>query len=184
MRYLSHSFFKVFCSLFLIVFSLDGLAQTCNDRVLSTKPASHFEMPGIDNDLSLDEVKDTKTQLIWKRCTQGKSWIDSGCTGTAATHTWSEALALGVEGWRLPNMNELSSLVETACYNPAIDSTVFPNTVGGIYWSSSPGATTTRSAWYIDFTFGDEGLFKGGNTMEDSHHMNHEGYVRLVRDAE
>lgn len=156
----------------------------CNDRVLRTKPASHFEMPSVDNELAFDEVKDTITQLIWKRCSVGQSWVDTNCTGTATTHTWSEALTLGTEEWRLPNVHELSSLAEAACLGPAIDSTVFPNTQSDYYWSSSPYAKSKKSAWYVSFYWGEVNAFNSSDEYFNTQTMKHTLYVRLVRDAE
>lgn len=170
--------FRLFSLLVLLLYSLSGVTQTCNDRILSTKPASDFEMPSIDNNLAIDEVKDTKTQLIWKRCSEGQNWVDSNCEGTIKTYDWAEALALGTDEWRLPNIQELSSIVEMACYNPAIDSTVFPNSSSGIYWSSSP--YIEERAAIIFFSDGHNGARYNYSLLW----LPMEFHVRLVKDVQ
>lgn len=75
-------------------------------------------------------------------------------------------------GWRLPNLKELASLVETACFSPALNSHVFPNAAQADYWSSTPHAVTDSSAWTISFSVGeDSSITKSTNA-----------YVLLVRD--
>ncbi len=76
------------------------------------------------------------------------------------------------EDWRLPNFKELNSIVERACYDPAINIAYFPNTPGSYFWSASPYAIIRlTNAWVVNFNSG----FIGGNSRNDSHH------VRLVR---
>lgn len=56
--------------------------------------------------------------------------------------------------WRLPNKNELASIVEYRCYQPAINNRQFPNT-SGWYWSSSPDADNSGYVWFVNFVSGD-----------------------------
>jgi alpha-tubulin suppressor-like RCC1 family protein len=138
---------------------------------------------------------DTNTGLMWKRCSEGQTWdlVDEVCKGPnnsplAATYTWKDALQraqdvnrpqgdplkvgedLGYSDWRVPNRNELASLVEHQCSSPAINAAVFPNTVADYYWSSSPDADA-QQAWSVDFNDGRvSGAAKTGSA-----------YVRLVR---
>ena len=114
-------------------------------------------------------VVDTRTGLMWKKCSEGQAWdiINEVCVGTAKTFTWQEALQraadvnqgklgenLGHVDWRLPNRNELISLVEHQCNAPAINSSVFPSTQTSPYWSSSPNASDAGHAWYVNFLDG------------------------------
>ena len=154
-----------FMGLFLLLLaSTVGHTQTCNDRVQATTPDSRFEMSG-------NEVKDLQTGLIWQRCSVGQSWGSSGCSGSATTYIWSDALSLATGDWRLPNLKELTSIVETACYNPAINLTVFPGTPNSWYWSSSPYAYLSGNAWVVLFSYGNDGTYA----------KNDGRYVRLVR---
>jgi hypothetical protein len=121
-------------------------------------------------------VTDLTTGLMWKRCSEGQT--GAACAGTATTHNWTQALTLanlathaGFSDWRLPNADELYSLVESGCYGPAINTLVFPATVAEGYWSSTTVAAQPASAWKVVFN----GAFfesneKGGNL-----------HVRLLR---
>lgn len=102
------------------------------------------------------EVTDSKTGLVWARCSVGQSWSGSACTGTASTHTHEQALQLAqaASGWRLPNVKELSSIADKGCQSPAIDSAAFPATPGNKYWSSSPYVGDASDAWFVEFDLG------------------------------
>lgn len=98
-------------------------------------------------------VTDNATGLVWKRCSEGLSGT-SCADGTASSFTWQGALAAASGDWRLPNRNELSSLLERQCSSPAINAAVFPGTPVGSYWSSSPFALDPGLAWAVDFNVG------------------------------
>ncbi|RRD38924.1 DUF1566 domain-containing protein [Comamonadaceae bacterium OH3737_COT-264] len=120
------------------------------------------------------EVQDTETGLIWARCSVGQSWDGSACTGTVSemTHEAALAHAKGQAGWRLPNVKELSSLLDRGCSAPAIDATVFPNTPGNWYWTATPSAGDPANAWDVYF----------GNGYVNNYHRHYDvGAVRLVR---
>ncbi|MCB1161011.1 MAG: DUF1566 domain-containing protein, partial [Leptospiraceae bacterium] len=74
-------------------------------------------------------ITDNITGLIWQKCSMGQSGTD--CSGDAATAaTWTAAISYcegltlsGRSDWRLPNINELESLVDDSIYNPSINTT-------------------------------------------------------------
>ena len=147
-------------------------AQTCNPNIARSAPDSRYQLVN-DN----TEVKDTQTGLIWQRCSLGQTWSGTACTGTAATYNWANALQTAKNmgnNWRVPNVKELDSLVEEACYNAAINETYFPNTVSSYYWSSSPVAGYSGSVWFVDFGYGGDGYNYKSNGY----------YVRLVRSSQ
>ncbi len=108
-------------------------------------------------------VTDTRTSLMWKRCSEGQNWTGATCSGTATELTWPEAVNAasasdyaGYSDWRLPNVKELGSLVETCRTMPAINVTMFPNTPmtpNPSYWTSSP-TPGIPSAWFMGFDLG------------------------------
>ena len=127
-------------------------AQQCEDGKPSLTPDSRYQFINHGQ-----EVKDLKTGLIWQRCSVGQMWANNQCYGTPQSYTWSEALqktkALG-NGYRLPNVKELQTLVEEACISPAINETIFPTTAINDYWSSSPKTSDNRYAWSVNFEEG------------------------------
>jgi hypothetical protein len=119
--------------------------------------SNHF----VDN--SDGTITDTNSGLMWQQAT------------APGTYTWEQALtycenltlpAGGYSDWRLPNRNELQSIVDYSRYNPAIDTTYFPDTVSSYYWSSTTGAVYSPTAWlvrfydsYIDYYYGNKSLY-------------------------
>lgn len=149
-------------------------AQTCNADITATAPDSRYTDNGDGT------VTDTTTGLMWKQCPEGLSGADCA-TGGGVTYTWQGALEqavtvnsggfAGQTDWRLPNLKELASLVETKCYSSAINATLFPNTPSLGFWSASPYADGADRAWFVNFDSGlDFALYK-----YDVY------YVRLVR---
>jgi len=112
-------------------------------------------------------VTDTWNGLMWQRCSLGQTWNGSTCTGNPSRYTWQGALQqgegnsfAGYSDWRLPNRKELRSIVAYYRYDPAINTTVFPNTPY-TYWSSSPSAGNSGNAWSIvDFARGSDGSLR------------------------
>ena len=164
----------VFMTILLLSGSMKAFAQTCITNVVPGTPNSRFTMLG-------DEVKDLKTQLIWQRCSIGQEWSGSDCSGSAETFHWGDALVKAHEAiteekrWRLPNVKELATLVETACYSPAINLSIFPGTDASTYWASSPIAKSgVNEVWTVNFEQGTNGYQS----------KNLDGYIRLVRGNE
>lgn len=157
------------CALILATANL-AHAQTCKtDSIPATTPDSRFEI--ISNG---SEVKDKATGLIWQRCSIGQTWDGITCTGTATKHTWQQALTVAKNlgnGYRLPNVKELKSIVERQCYKPAINGKIFPNTPNNDYWSSSLYIYNGSLAWGV--------YFGGGDDIPN--HKGYSYYVRAVR---
>ena len=144
----------------------------CQDNIVATTPDSDFTVH--DN----GTVTHNTTGLMWMRCSLGQEWSGSTCSGSASTYTWQNALQTadgfsyaGYSDWRLPNKNELESIVEERCVSPAINTTVFPTTPSNRFWSSSPDAYASYDAWHVGFHYG--GVFNS--------YKNSSSRVRLVR---
>jgi len=141
----------------------------------STSSQSFTKLDADGNDLPDDApwpwsmVRDNVTGLIWEVKTLDNMNI---------TYNWQQALSYcetlplaDYSDWRLPNRNELQSLVDYSRFWHGIDTTFFPNTVLSSYWSSTTNAALPRSAWDVDFHYG----FVSGDVKSGS------CFVRAVR---
>jgi hypothetical protein len=106
-------------------------------------------------------VTHKRTGLIWQRCFVGQTWTGTACLGATTNYTWDVATTTlksnfaGKSDWRIPNLNELLSIVEYGSYNPAINAKIFPNPlIYGWIWSSSPHAYYIHEAWAVSFYAG------------------------------
>ncbi|WP_185235230.1 Lcl C-terminal domain-containing protein [Teredinibacter franksiae] len=77
----------------------------------------------------------------------------------------------GHSDWRIPTRPELETLVYFGQSQPAIDTQFFPNTKNEFYWSSSPVAGHSTSAWAVSFQFGFTAPLQRNNSR----------FIRLVR---
>lgn len=124
-------------------------------------------------------ITDVQTNLMWKRCNQGQEWNGTTCIGEANAITWKDAMLYSAQGtwsafagysnWRVPNKDELLSLVycsngEPTLWNntgnackgeyqqPTIEQMAFPGTPKNWFWTSSPH--DKMLAWMVDFEGG------------------------------
>lgn len=124
--------------------------QICNTNLAETAPASRFQITG-------GEALDTKTGLVWKRCLGGQTWDEEAnkCSIFVRSSDWKEALESATNGWRVPNIKELGSIIEHSCSNPSLNTEVFPGPaalVATTLWSSTPSSrylnsTTQDRVW-------------------------------------
>ncbi|MBI4689003.1 MAG: DUF1566 domain-containing protein [Nitrospirae bacterium] len=106
-------------------------------------------------------ITDNLTGLIWTKDAGTPTYTGSSSTCTGGTKTWTAAIDyvaclntnnyLGHTDWRLPNINELESLVNAEQSNSAtwLYSQGFNNVQSFYYWSSSTYADDTGYAWYV-----------------------------------
>lgn len=148
-------------------------AATCPGNLgATTTPTSDFVVNANGT------VNHTPTGLMWKQCNE--SLTGTTCaTGAASFQDWPAALATarsstfaGYTDWRLPNKQELESLVDNTCHSPAINDTVFPATVANWTWTSTTYNDFPAYAWIV--------YFNDGNSVADVK-SNGNGAVRLVR---
>ncbi|MCX5885618.1 MAG: DUF1566 domain-containing protein [Proteobacteria bacterium] len=104
-------------------------------------PSPRFTVSG-------DCVTDNLTGLMWAKngnpLTGYKTW-------NAAVYYCNNLTLCGYDDWRLPNVNELESLVNGAESNPAtwLNTQGFTNVQANYYWSSTTNAYSTVSAWSV-----------------------------------
>ena len=120
-------------------------------------PSGRFTMGSIP-----DTVFDNVTELTWKK------------TPENGTFTWAAATSQCNDGWRLPTISELLSIVDRSKTDDnAIDLNFFvmPSSSNKYFWSITPNASSPTNAWDVNFDFG-YSLYGGvGNGY----------YVRCVR---
>jgi len=126
------------------------------------------------NDNGDGTVTDNNTGLMWQQSEGGQQTWEGAIT-------YCEDLSLyDYTDWRLPNKNELNSIVDYEIYDPAIDTNFFPGVFasspdGGAlyYWSSTTLASDSSYAWNISFY---TGMVASGYLKSNSG-----CYVRCVR---
>lgn len=178
------------------------LAEERKQKELAEVEAAKQKLLGQFIDNEDGTITDTKTKLMWKKCSEGLS--DEQCEqGKDKEYTWDEAMALAKKtqfatysDWRLPTKGELRSLVycsngiaqsEVWSYDcdgngdkgekyqrPTINQIVFPKTKSSWYWSSSPYAYSVSSAWIVNFS----------NGHDDAGYKDSYYHVRLVRSGQ
>ena len=118
-------------------------AESENLLISAATPASEFV--GSSNGV----VFDTRTGLSWMRCSLGQVWSGGSCVGSPEFVNWGEALNAaqeinggggfgGFSDWRVPNRNELASIIEWRCRFPALNDILFPAAPSSYFWCSTP----------------------------------------------
>ncbi len=113
-------------------------------------------------------ITDTGTGLMWQK------------DEAPGYYYWQQALLYcenlilaSHDDWRLPNANELQTIVDYSRVDPSIDIAFFPNTRWSYsYWSSTTIHEYPYLAWAVDF---------GSGYFEGSVYKRGYGYVRAVR---
>ncbi len=121
-------------------------------------------------DIVAEVVTDSVTNLQWQDNTNvtlnDRNW-------TAAIEYCESLDMAGQTDWRLPNENELSSIVGTSASNPAINN-AFSHSSSDHYWSSTTCDNGKDRAWNVHFYYG----YSHSSVKSDN------GYVRCVRGGE
>jgi len=136
------------------VIACSGTGQDGAKRMGVTWPNPRFTVSG-------DCVTDNLTGLIWVK------------SPDSTLRTWNGAVShangldlCGYTDWRLPNINELRSLVHSG-YNEEscgvascvymsdwLNSKGFSNVQSDFYWSSTTDAVSTGGAWFVSMWYG------------------------------
>ena len=131
-----------------------------------------------DNDLT---VSDARTGLMWEKKTPGNDWR-SNLNALDASLSWDEAKTdwigemnarkfAGFSDWRLPEIEELQSIVDYRRPRPPAINPVFGHLAEAFYWSATPLSIHPGVAWRVLF-------LDGAVFVDEIHNANR---VRAVR---
>jgi hypothetical protein len=121
--------------------TVDQLYWTrCVRQSAGSKPAYDLGAQGT--------VRDPLTELTWQRATSTDrvTWDDANQA--------CAALELQGNGWRLPSMKELQTLVDESRVAPAIDPQAFPDTPSEGFWAAPLLVGSANAAWFVSFDDG------------------------------
>lgn len=160
--------------LLTLILHIYGVSADCSTLIPRTTPDSRFVL------LPAGIVKDVTHKLLWMQCSIGQIWNGSDCVGEVSRLQWASAVKTAatlqygnMADWRLPNKNELNTIVESACSQPAINTNIFPHTVNRAYWTSSPYDSEAKYLWVVFFSNGSIFPLPGSSTAA----------IRLVKDV-
>lgn len=92
-----------------------------------------------------DCVTDNLTGLMWARASNStlRSWVNA--------LSYAKGSLCGYDDWRLPNINELESLINAGQADTAawLNTQGFNNVLNNIHWSSTTHAAVPSSAWFV-----------------------------------
>lgn len=154
------------------VYGLSGLLNKPAELYVRCVRGEKLTPSNLSRDKVTEIVTDSTTGLQWQDNTvvetTEQNWIE-------AINYCENTLSLGGHNdWRLPNKNELSSIIDYSTQNPSIDGT-FLYAANNYYWSSTSLANpTTVYATYAWIVFFDYGYSNNGNKPGSR-------YVRCVR---
>lgn len=114
-------------------------------------------------------VTDQQTKLMWMQSALEDTFTFEAAQQAVKNLNAQQGFA-GHMDWRMPNQDELLSLVVEGNY-PSTCKEAFPDTPAGWFWTSSPYIENSFCAWTIYFGY-------GGVYVSDQYYFNH---VRLVR---
>jgi hypothetical protein len=156
----------------IVLWSMNATLADCYDRAGGSQ--RRFVLNGA-------EAFDTRTSLIWQRCSVGTVWDGTrDCQGEIAFVTLDQAKRLALaagSGRRVPSDPELESIIDRGCGNPVVDKTVFPDIRpdedgAANYWTTN-AVGAAGLVYFFDFITG----------QADAHSRGFHLAVRLVRDG-
>lgn len=140
-------------SLFGIPRTMQTLSYTANDDGAYQKGYPKRGARFTDN--GDGTITDNGTGLMWVKDPENDlpaPW-PGACAWELAIMRCESLTFAGHSDWRLPNINELLSILDYSRYSPAVDPTFFPNTINDYYWTSSTWKGSTGSKHLINFIF-------------------------------
>ena len=147
-------FISIFCSTTQAHNSV--VVVPMGDNIATEEPIPIVPVAGVattsdDNytGFALATVIDNQTGLQWQRtdATSPLNWQEA--------NEFCQSLNLiGLIDWRLPSITELTSLVNYFAGFPPLINSIFVNTDANRYWTATTLASSSGSAWFVDFNNG------------------------------
>ena len=108
-------------------------------------------------------VTDVRNNVSWIRCSVGQNWNleDKTCEGKIVKLNHEE-ISYAIEQasqqlggtWRLPNLEELFSIICETCDPPKVDPKYFPGVSKEAYWTKTPNYFNKKMYWSVNFFTG------------------------------
>jgi hypothetical protein len=142
--------------LYFILIGLIGivaLALSASEAAAQIQPWNtiiQFNRFQVLNQFGNAAVFDKETGLVWEQSpdTIPQDWLNAQARCNTKT-------VGNRQGWRLPTLQELASLVDpTVRFGPTLPVNPFTNVQSSIYWSATSAASTSAIAWFVSFADG------------------------------
>jgi len=104
---------------------------------------------------TLNDQQLSQPENNMETATPALEWSNTLIDGNRVKRVDAEAAvaALG-EGWRLPTVDELQTILDRSRHSPAADTDRFPDTQLEPYWSSTPCSWDSDARWVVNFDDG------------------------------
>ena len=87
--------------------------------------------------------------------TPALEWSNTLLDGKRVKRVDAEAAVAAMgEGWRLPTVDELQTILDRSRHSPSADTERFPDTQSEPYWSSTPCSWDSDARWVVHFYYG------------------------------
>lgn len=107
---------------------------------------------------TLGIVTDTATNLVWQDDYHDNNNSVKKTSYSDALNYCESLILAQKDDWRLPNINELYSLIDKTRTYPSIDPS-FKKVVASEYWSSTTDIKYPDNQWTVNFAFGMDGTW-------------------------
>ena len=126
------------------------------EREIDLDPDARMIGPFIDHEDGT--VTDTRTGLMWRQCSLGRTWQGGRCTGETGLYAWERAkpaLVLvnqdgGLSGhtdWRMPTLVEFLTLVQEG--QGFLHGEAFSGVAPGHHWTSTAWSEREQRYWNV-----------------------------------
>ncbi len=86
---------------------------------------------------------------------QKLEWSPTLLEGKRVKRVGAEAAVAELgEGWRLPTVDELQTILDRSRHSPAADTERFPDMQSEPYWTSTPCSWDSDARWVVYFSYG------------------------------